>query len=100
MLVNIQSLKNGRFDLEESVDLSDVQLDTDDVEFLNTFKVSIVGEKFHLNYRMTISFDGEVKFPCDRCAEPFVCSISDSTSVIYTKTDMTDDESDEEIIRI
>jgi uncharacterized protein len=100
MKINIQSLKNGLFELSDKVDLSDVELSTDSVSFFEPLDIVVKGEKNNLDYRIDVLFDGRVKFPCDRCSSEFETKISDEFTVIYTKSGQEDEEGELDIVSI
>lgn len=100
MKINIQGLKSGSFELTEAVDFSNTQLESEQVAMKTPFQVQMKGELFNFNYQIKLSFVGEVEFPCDRCSEEFSYKIDNSVEVIYSKTDLSSDEVDEDIISL
>ncbi len=100
MKANIQGLKNGTFHLEEQIDFSNLEFETESVHFTKPIHVSVDGEVLNTIYRLNISFKGDVEFPCDRCFEKFTSHIADHYSIIYTKREMTDDDGEIDIVDI
>ena len=100
MKINIQGLKSGSFELNEAVDFSKINLDNEHVDMKTPFQVQMNGELFNFNYQIKLSFAGKVEFPCDRCSETFSYKIDSSVEVIYSKTDLSDDEADEDILTL
>ncbi len=83
MIVRIQSLKSGLNEFKFSPELSEIGLDNESVEILETSIVSKVDKGDH-NIIVTNNIAVKVAMACDACLEKYEADLLDTYTVFYT----------------